>query len=57
MKLKKFRARTEQTSHSEINPHADMDRIEIVRRIDWHAYDELVKQLEFTYDQRKKHGR
>ena len=55
--LKKFRARTEETAYSETNPHADNDRKEVVRQINWSIYSELIQQLEFTYDARKKHGR
>lgn len=55
--MKKFRAQTEETAYSELNPFADQDRKEVVRQIDWRSFDEVVKQLSFTYDQRKKYGR
>jgi hypothetical protein len=55
--MKKFRARTEETAYSEMNAYADHDRREVVRQIDWDAYDKVISQLEFTYLQRKKYGR
>lgn len=55
--LKKFRARTEETAYSEINPYADNDRKEVVRQIDWGMFNSVIQQLEFIYDARKKYGR
>ncbi|UOF80761.1 hypothetical protein [Microviridae sp.] len=57
VQLKKFRARTEKTAYSEVNPHAESDRIEVIKKVDWDAYNALIDQLEFTYDKRKQNGR
>jgi hypothetical protein len=56
-KMKSFRRKTEETATSEINPHAESDRSEVVRQIDWAKFDEIISQLEFVYDHRKKYGR
>lgn len=55
--MKKFRAKTEEIALSELNPYAEADRREVVRQIDWAAFSEVISQLEFTYDHRKKYGR
>lgn len=53
--MQKFLARTEETAHSEINPRADQDRAEVVRQIDWAAFNKVIKQLSFCYLQDKKY--
>lgn len=55
--MKRFRAKTEETAHSEYNYRAEQDRIEVVRQIDWSAFNEVIKQLEFEYLQLKKYKR
>lgn len=49
MKMKKFRAMTEETARNEFNPNVDSERAEVVRQIDWNAFNEVVKQLQFVY--------
>lgn len=48
-KLKEFRAKTEITAYSETNQNAEQERRDVVRQIDWAAFNEIVNQLEFTY--------
>lgn len=52
-KLRKFRAESEQFISSEINVNADEQMRNVVRQIDWKAYNDIINQLEFTYKQRK----
>lgn len=53
--MKHFRARTEEIAYSEINNNAENDRKEVVRQIDWTAFNEVIAQLEFCYNQQKKY--
>lgn len=53
--LKNFRARTEETAFSEYNLNADHDRSEVVRQIDWAAFDKIIEQLQFNYLMDKKY--
>lgn len=46
-KMRKFRAQTEQTQYSETNPNVDQLRVEVVRQIDWAAFDKIIGHLEF----------
>lgn len=48
-KMRKFRAKTEATALSDLNHKAEDERCEVVRQIDWAAFNEVIKQLEFTY--------
>jgi len=48
-KMRDFRARTEETAHSEVNPNADDDRATVVSLIDWGKYDDVINQLEHAY--------
>lgn len=53
IKMRQFRAKTENTAYSELNPNADSDRVEVVRNIDWAAFDTIINQLEFVYNSKK----
>lgn len=53
--MKKFLARTEETAHSKVNNQADHDRTEVVRQIDWQAFNKVIEQLEFCYKHDKKY--
>lgn len=55
--MRRFRAKTEEMAHSEYNHRCDEDRVEVVRQIDWKAFNEVIEQLEFSYLQLKKHKR
>lgn len=44
--LRKFRAKTEETAPTF---NADAERMEVVREIDWTAYNSVIEQLEFLY--------
>ncbi len=48
-KMREFRARTEETATSEVNPNAEYHRVEVVRQIDWSAFDKLIDELEFCH--------
>lgn len=50
-KMKQFRARTEDHAYSEVNPYAEEHRVEVVRQIDWEAFDKVIKQLQFLHNQ------
>jgi len=52
--MSRFQVRTESVANSEINHDAENDRAELVSQIDWVAFNEVVRQLEFLYLQRKK---
>lgn len=52
--LKRLRAKSEEYVHSEINPLADQQMRELVRVIDWSAFDSLVKQMELLYKTTKE---
>lgn len=47
--MRTFLARTEETAHSEINPRAEQDRVEVVRTIDWVSFSNIIDQLEYPY--------
>lgn len=53
--MKQFLTRTEETAYSETNPQADHDRTEVVRQIDWQAFNKIIEQLEFCYKHDKKY--
>ncbi len=55
--MRQFLAQTENTAHSEVNPYAENDRVEVVRSIDWSAFNTVIEQLEITYTHRKQYGR
>lgn len=46
-KMRQFRAKTEETASSEVNVNADQHRAEVVRQIDWTAFNDVINQLEF----------
>lgn len=48
-KMREFLTKTEETAHSEINVNADSDRSEVVRQINWSAFNEVIRGLEFPY--------
>lgn len=49
--LRRFRAASEKQITSEVNPKAQEEMREIVRQIDWGKYDEIIKQLEYCFEQ------
>lgn len=49
--LRRFRAASEKQITSEVNPKAQDEMREIVRQIDWDKYDEIIKQLEYCFEQ------
>jgi hypothetical protein len=48
--MRKLRAETEQNCYSEYNPNADSQRAELVRVIDWAAFNEVINQLELLHN-------
>lgn len=48
-KMRKFRQQTEETARNEENPNADRERAEVVRQIDWEAFNKVIEQLQFVY--------
>jgi len=52
--LKKFRAASEDSITSEINPKASEDMKEVIRQIDWSIFNTIINQLQFCYKQRQK---
>lgn len=48
-KMRKFRNQTEETARSEENPNVDSERAEVVRQIDWEAFNKVIEQLQFVY--------
>lgn len=55
--MRRFLHQTENTAYSELNNNADADRVEVIRQIDWAAFNQIVNQLEFSYLQQKKNKR
>jgi len=45
--LKKFRAMSEQDIYSELNVNAQEQMREVVRQIDWTAFNTIINQLEY----------
>jgi len=54
-RLSDFRKWSEDIITSESNPNANEDMREVVRQIDWNAYNDIINQLEFCHKQDKKH--
>ena len=50
-KLKQFRAKTEETAETF---EAEIQRVEVVRQIDWAEFNKVIEQLEFTYKHKVK---
>lgn len=47
--MRRFLSQTETTAYSETNPEADLDRVELVRQIDWAKFADVMEQLEYCY--------
>jgi hypothetical protein len=54
LKLREFRAASEEFLSSEQNPHVNADMREVVRQINWTEYNNVINQLEFCHKQKHK---